>query len=262
MEAITHRPADGESMSLSTYLPSIEDKIVDGELLDVITQTKCPLCGGIDRIPYKPFNVAGTVYHYWLCKCNMIYLAAYPAKQRELYIALRESAGPVLEPMKTHSYRRAARVAQSLPGGWKINSHLDVGCGTEDLIDFLEEKYGCIGEGVDYDASLCHSHKIYGLIEEVEKTYDLVTAIHVLEHVPDPLAFLREIARVAHGYIVIEVPCVGQSRDESIRHINVFSPWTLERMIAKAAIKIMKIEWQQVVKKVGAQPIISFIGEV
>jgi len=192
----------------------------------------------------------------------MIYLAAYPENQREIYIALRENSGPILDPTITHSYRRATRVAESLPEIWSINSHLDVGCGNEYLMDFLEEKYGCIGEGVDYDASLCHSHKIYGSIEEVEKTYDLVTAIHVLEHVPDPLAFLQEIARVAHGYIVIEVPCVGQSRDESLKHINVFSPWTLQRMIAKTTIKTIKIEWNQIVKKVGAQPIIFFIGEV
>jgi SAM-dependent methyltransferase len=39
-----------------------------------------------------------------------------------------------------------------------------------------------------------------------DKTFDLVLAIEVLEHLPDPEQAMREIARVASGAVVVSVP--------------------------------------------------------
>lgn len=40
-------------------------------------------------------------------------------------------------------------------------------------------------------------------------SFDLVTSSHVIEHLPDPLAGLREIRRVAKGLVVIAAPTCG-----------------------------------------------------
>jgi len=39
-----------------------------------------------------------------------------------------------------------------------------------------------------------------------DNTFDLVMAIEVLEHLPDPVQAMREIARVASGAVVLSVP--------------------------------------------------------
>jgi SAM-dependent methyltransferase len=39
-----------------------------------------------------------------------------------------------------------------------------------------------------------------------DKSYDFVLASHVIEHIPDPIAALKEWARVARRYIVLVVP--------------------------------------------------------
>ena len=57
-------------------------------------------------------------------------------------------------------------------------------------------------------------------------TYDLVMAIEVMEHVPDPDLAIREIARVSSGDVILSVPrepiwCIGNmARGRYIRHLG------------------------------------------
>jgi 2-polyprenyl-3-methyl-5-hydroxy-6-metoxy-1,4-benzoquinol methylase len=49
---------------------------------------------------------------------------------------------------------------------------------------------------------------LQGSIEDAGEGYDLITAFHVAEHLPDPIAMLRKLAtRLSNrGRLVIEVP--------------------------------------------------------
>jgi 2-polyprenyl-3-methyl-5-hydroxy-6-metoxy-1,4-benzoquinol methylase len=50
--------------------------------------------------------------------------------------------------------------------------------------------------------------EIYDSLESAGNGYDLITAFHVIEHLPDPLMILKELAARlnAKGRLVIEVP--------------------------------------------------------
>jgi hypothetical protein len=59
--------------------------------------------------------------------------------------------------------------------------------------------------------------------------YDLVSSIHCLEHVLDPVAELAFIAEHAARYVLIEVPPVGCPA--CLAHPLEFQPWTLRGLI-------------------------------
>lgn len=80
--------------------------------------------------------------------------------------------------------------------------------------------------------------------------FDVVTAYHVLEHVPDPVAVIRRtLAWLAPGgLLIIEVPNAGGlgaglfgkawSGLELPRHLSHFSPETLERAVEQAGGRV------------------------
>ncbi|QIG98751.1 class I SAM-dependent methyltransferase [Bradyrhizobium sp. 6(2017)] len=78
-------------------------------------------------------------------------------------------------------------------------------------------------------------------------SFDLVYASHVLEHVPEPRAFLHELARVARGFIYVEVPCELHARTSrralqstlDIGHINFYTPDTFRLVLETAGLKVM-----------------------
>ena len=225
----------------------------------------CPLCEGTNRIPIYPFRAraGGAFHHYWLCKCGMVYLDAYATDQQFFYTTVHQSTVTARHGIRAQD--RSNRAVGFMPDDWDIKSHLDVGCGTDLLMDLVEEKYDCPvkGEGVEFDSQYIHYHKHYDFITDVEKTYDLITCIHTLEHVPDPVPFLKEIARVANKHIIIEVPSFGHpDRKFDLPHTSLFTPWTLERAVRMAGIGIRKIEWLQIAEPTYSHAILFFMGEV
>jgi ubiquinone/menaquinone biosynthesis C-methylase UbiE len=78
------------------------------------------------------------------------------------------------------------------------------------------------------------------------RRFDLVLAIEVLEHVPDPDAALRELARVASGAVVVSVPrepiwrVANLARGKYVRelgntpgHVNHWSARGFERLVSQ-----------------------------
>jgi SAM-dependent methyltransferase len=82
------------------------------------------------------------------------------------------------------------------------------------------------------------------------RSFDCVTAIHVLEHVPEPLEFMRHIARIVSpgGVVVIEVPNFGSSASRRLgpkwqalypsTHLFHFTPRTLGDVCGRAGLSV------------------------
>ena len=114
----------------------------------------------------------------------------------------------------------------------------DVGCGSGILLgDILERCPQATGYGVDISKRLlAHARQVLqqrllaartNLINDdlrrlpfPSNTFDFMTATEVIEHLPDPLTGMVEVARVLapHGYLVTSIPL----HDHSPFHLHVF----------------------------------------
>ncbi|NEM06647.1 class I SAM-dependent methyltransferase [Geodermatophilus normandii] len=96
---------------------------------------------------------------------------------------------------------------------------IDVGCGEGALLDRLRAGYGdswtLTGyevSGVRAEMARSHGHTVHtspdGVVPVEDGAFDVATASHVIEHVPDDGVFARELLRITRpgGFVYVETP--------------------------------------------------------
>ena len=128
---------------------------------------------------------------------------------------------------------------------------LDVGCGLGERLERMQ-RLGWTVSGIDFDEEAVRIAKERGLdvccgtipgTRFPTDAFDAITLNHVIEHVPDPVAVLKECERILKpgGKVVIATPnnlCWGRRFFRSDwrgleppRHLHVFSPLSMEHML-------------------------------
>jgi 2-polyprenyl-3-methyl-5-hydroxy-6-metoxy-1,4-benzoquinol methylase len=141
---------------------------------------------------------------------------------------------------------------------------LDIGCATGLLLDHVR-RMGWTVRGVE----VCRESAEYGIrkfgleifvgtLEEAafqDASFDVVHLSHVIEHVPDPRALLREISRVLRedGHLVLTTPNVDgfQAKASKTRwrsaipdHVVLFSKKTMAKLLERERYRIVRqISW-------------------
>jgi SAM-dependent methyltransferase len=137
---------------------------------------------------------------------------------------------------------------------------LDIGCATGALLEKLRDR-GWAVRGVEIGApSAAYARKNRGLdvstlpLEEnhfPEKTFDLVLASHLIEHLNDPASFVREVYRVLvpGGRFLVTTPNIGgfqarlfkgRWRSAIFDHLYLFSVKTLSALLSQAGFTLEK----------------------
>lgn len=130
---------------------------------------------------------------------------------------------------------------------------LDIGCGGGKFLLSMK-KLGWESEGVEFNQSACETCRQLGLkvfhgeLAETgiaDESFHVVTARHVIEHIPEPLSFVAEIFRILKpgGLMVLKTP---NSRalarnwfgtnwfpNEVPRHLVLYSPSNLRLLAEK-----------------------------
>jgi SAM-dependent methyltransferase len=139
----------------------------------------------------------------------------------------------------------------TLPAGARV---LDAGCGSGRTLQELVA-YGEVS-GIELDAGSAelarsreHGDVRIGRLEELpwsDETFDLITCLDVIEHVPDDVAALAELRRVCRpgGWLLVTVPAyqaLWSAHDEANHHFRRYSRQSLRRATAAAGWQLQRL---------------------
>lgn len=153
----------------------------------------------------------------------------------------------------------------AIPSYLKNGKILDIGCGTGDTLVLLK-KLGWDVYGIDIDSKAINAGKKRGLnnlklgtyrdiVEYPDNYFDAIRLYHVIEHLDDPSLCLDLIRKKLKrdGELIIGTPNIEsfvsrifKSRWynlESPRHLFLFSPPTLRKMVEENGFLVSKIEF-------------------
>ncbi len=222
----------------------------------------CPLCGSDRSQPFDRRSFKGWEVRNRRCTdCGLVYqspsmgadeLAAfYEGEYRALY---QGSQGPgrkelILERGRAENLLFFLKDRIPTP-----RRHLDIGASSGALALRLQQHFGGQATGVEpgnayREFAAASGLDVYPSLEAFAASepqpFDLITMIHVLEHLPDPLAYLRDL-RDRHldpdGRLLIEVPNLYSHNAFEVAHLVSFSEHTLREMLRAAGFRIQTLQ--------------------
>lgn len=175
---------------------------------------------------------------------------------------LKDDANPLFSIAR----KRFEFLEEHLARSSSLGSMLEVGCGYG---HFLKIAQGIPFKfGIEPSSSqVSFARSCFGLDHVFEGTYetclstlgrdlsyglDVVCAFHVIEHVPDPVAFVRSIRKCMspRGYVLFALPKLATLSPDLIElyfickswHLHSFSPSTITQLLEKNGFKVLSLE--------------------
>ena len=218
-------------------------------------QAKCPLCGAPPRAP--------KFTRYCVCEsCGLVQADGAPS-DAELARFYTDSFEVDRDAYLQSTARRGNREVQWLEGFVPPARMLEVGCSWGKFMDVARSR-GWKVSGVElsekssaWARNELHLDVFTGKLEDSSfvgsHAFDLVVSWHVIEHVPEPLSFLRACRSCLRpgGYLVLKTPNVASavarfnrgawSWANPVTHLVLFSPKTLSKALEKSGFQLKQI---------------------
>ncbi len=194
----------------------------------------CPVCSSssdLVKTLSKDFIVASLekFYHESIPEINLIDYSIYQCKNCTLQFCDPMSGGTkkfydwmIHQPNYYPTYRWEWGVAleQIKPLSNNQSNLVEVGCGNGDFLKFIKINSSINGLGIDTSESaisVCKARDLNAICESIEtytnkpypiKKFDFACSYHCLEHVEDPLGFIKEIKSILNkdGSIFLSTP--------------------------------------------------------
>ena len=211
----------------------------------------CGDCGLVQKI----------VTNNWLCEVKEIYSA---------YDVYKQSGGVeqvTFNQMTGESSARSQKIVDWLLSSGVIpetGSLLDIGCGNGAFLKvFSASCQGWKMMGFEYDGrnkqiveSIPRVTKLHvGSIDGINECFDLIVLIHALEHIPNPVDYLKSLAKKLKpgGLLCIEVPNLKTSPFDILiaDHCSHFTEETLIKIVTSAGFEPLNCSESHVPKELS-----------
>jgi 2-polyprenyl-3-methyl-5-hydroxy-6-metoxy-1,4-benzoquinol methylase len=183
-----------------------------------IALDRCPVChaeGGEDfalgEARLRRCGSCRTVYAQRYADPDAVYVDGYYTGGGDFGIDVRHPRFQAF--LAEVNAQRAELLCSLAPGPGRL---LDVGCGTGEFLAAMRDRGWTVAgaEPIEESAAIARSRGLDVRTAMLAASgiepggWDVVSALHVLEHVPDATAFLRELAGWAApgGHVVVEAP--------------------------------------------------------
>lgn len=219
----------------------------------------CPLCQAEAAREFTRVESFGYPLSYLQCgHCGFIFQdpekteAANPSFYAETYRKIYQaSPEPTAKDLRQQELRASDQLDFLQAQGIKPKRVLDIGASSGLLLAKLREGLRAEVAGVEpgdaYRAmaqarGISVSPSIEALIASKRERFDLVSLMHVLEHLPDPLGSLRQIREELlspDGFLLVEVPNFYAHDAYELAHLACYTPHSLRQMLRRAGFEVL-----------------------
>jgi len=222
----------------------------------------CPLCGKQSaRVLHRMQSFGFPVVYYHCQACGFVFqdAAASRAAQPDFYTEnyrrlYQKSAAPTPKDLHQQQLRAADQIRfLRAQGVQSLSRVLDIGASSGLFLQALQKEFQAEGMGVEPGDAYRALAEVQGLhmlpslpelIASRPQRFGLVSLMHVLEHLPDPVGVLRQIREellAPQGWLLLEVPNFYAHNSYELAHLSCFTPHTLQEALSKAGYEIISL---------------------
>jgi len=202
----------------------------------------------------------GEIYYVLCQRCGLIFQSPrMSAGELDVYYLdgyrkfVQGSEQPIEKDIRVQKGRAVHLVEFAKSMLPKVNHTLDIGSSTGSLLLGLQEAYGCSGTGIEpgkayREFSRANGLNIVGDLSELGKSerhsFDLITMAHVLEHLSDPVDYLKNLKLQwisSAGSLLLEVPNLFGHQTFERSHLFAFSPQSIVEMLHQTGFNVRKL---------------------
>ena len=222
----------------------------------------CPICHSAKEKHsfFEDFLDHGFELSYKICHvCGLVFQSPRlkDAALEEFYESeyrrtVQGQEGPLEKDIRVQSGRAINILAQIKDEIGPVISMLDIGSSTGILLRLFREQLGFNVIGVEpgqayRDYSLQQGIPTYEDLEsipEAQDRFELISLLHVLEHVPNPVDYLVDLRKKwlnDRGTLLIEVPYLYGHQSLELSHLFAFTKATLSNILSRSGYEVIKI---------------------
>lgn len=233
----------------------------------MITLKSCPVCGSINITTYPKVGIAPEVSHevmpkvyvdaaiisrYFVCQSCQVIFQNPRMSDEELDRFYSEGyylgSINIRDEKKDNDEMLRAKIDSKIVREHigEITSHLDIGASRGYFLDIVGAK---LKVGVEPNNSYVTASgiEVYRNVSQVpQQSFELVSAIHTLEHVADPKSLFKDMVKKVdkEGLLIIEVP-TWKSPGGPLRlsHLFHFEPDVLKLLCLQVGLTVIHTEF-------------------